>query len=89
MAMSTFGDYYHMMDGGQYWSDGMMFISFLWVALAVFVVAYIIRSKDKSRDDNPPASPKETPLDIAKARYAKGEIDREQFEQIKADLVHR
>jgi putative membrane protein len=27
------------------------------------------------------------PLDIAKERYARGEINREQFEQIKRDLM--
>ena len=36
------------------------------------------------RDDS---SQKHTSLEIAKERYAKGEINREQFEQIKRDLL--
>jgi uncharacterized membrane protein len=84
-----FANYYHMMDGGQYWNDGMMFVSLLWIALAVFVIVYILKSRDKNQDSTTPTPPKDTPLDIAKTRYVKGEIDKEQFEQIKADLAHR
>jgi putative membrane protein len=31
-------------------------------------------------------SPRETPLDILKARYAKGELTKEQFEEMKKDI---
>ncbi len=31
-------------------------------------------------------TPRETPLDILKARYARGELSREQFEQMRKDM---
>lgn len=34
----------------------------------------------------PPNEPSPTPLDILKTRYAKGEITKEQFEEMKRDL---
>ena len=33
------------------------------------------------------AAPRATPLEIVKARYARGEITREEFEQTKRDLA--
>ncbi len=32
------------------------------------------------------ATPRETPLDILKARYARGELTKEQFDQMRKDL---
>jgi uncharacterized membrane protein len=34
----------------------------------------------------PSAQPKQTPLEVLKARYARGEMGREQFEQMRSDL---
>jgi putative membrane protein len=48
------------------------------IALVVWVVRQLIQ-----RDDNP----KKTAFDILKERYAKGEINKEQFEQIRKDLA--
>jgi putative membrane protein len=49
------------------------------IALIVWGVNRLSRRGDSSR--------KQDPLDIAKERYAKGEISREEFEKIKMDLT--
>ena len=49
------------------------------------LIALIVWGVTKlSRRDGP--APRRDPLDVAKERYAKGEISREEFEQIKKDL---
>ncbi len=48
------------------------------IALAVWGIRKVTR-KDNSSD-------RPTPLDIARERYAKGEISRKEFEQLKKDL---
>ena len=48
------------------------------VTLIVWVITKLVR-----RDDS---VPKRDPLDVVKERYAKGEISREEFEQLKKDL---
>jgi putative membrane protein len=48
------------------------------IAFAVWVVRRLIHHDSTHRGD---------PLDIAKQRYARGEITKEQYEQIKKDLL--
>ena len=48
------------------------------IALAVWGITRLTR-----RDGS---NVKSTPLDVAKERYARGEINKDQFEQIKKDL---
>ena len=40
-----------------------------------------------NRTGKPDSSGGESPLEIAKRRYAQGEISREQFEQIRRDIT--
>jgi len=73
---------YGMMDGG--WFGGGIFMLLFWVAIIVGVF-YLVRllinqSKATSR---PPENPA---LEILKQRYARGEISREEFEKMKADI---
>ena len=74
-----------MMDNMGWWGPGFgwVFMILFWVLVVVGAVALIrwllgafpgggVREK--------------TPLDILKERYARGEIDREEFEQKRGDL---
>jgi putative membrane protein len=66
------------------WGIGMMILMFVFwggiIALIVWAVSRFTRNH-KNR-----VSGKQDALDIAKERYARGEITKEQFEQIKKDL---
>jgi putative membrane protein len=60
---------------------GMLIMIIFWaglIALITWIVVKVVRSGQK------PSS--EAPLDIARARYARGEITKKEFEQLKKDL---
>ncbi len=62
---------------------GGMFMGLLFFILIVVLVYFVIQAiTAKGRPPIPP----ESPLDILKKRYAKGEITKEEFEKIKKDL---
>jgi putative membrane protein len=71
--------------GGMGWwmvFGGIIFILF-W-GLIIYLIVWGIRRFSGSRGTGGPDQ--RSPLDIAKERYARGEISKEQFDQIKRDL---
>ena len=63
---------------------GMWFGWIFWLAIIGLVVWLVINNQKKNQQNFPPGN--ESPLDILKKRYAKGEISKEEFEKMKKDL---
>ncbi|MCB2147329.1 MAG: SHOCT domain-containing protein [Deltaproteobacteria bacterium] len=76
---SQMGNWGHMMGYG--YGGGFMWII---VLALVGVIIYFLLQASKSK--SPDGSVMETPLEILKKRYAKGEIDKEEFDRKKEDL---
>ncbi len=72
-----------MMDGGFGFMGGFMWI--FWIAVIVglvFLIKWIVQqSKPVEQKYN------ENSLDILKRRYARGEVDRKEYEQKKKDIL--
>ena len=73
--------YYRMMDSND-WLGGlmMMLLGLLFIAIVVVVTIKLLKT------NQPVVEHKSAAVDIAKERYAKGELSREEFEKIKKDL---
>jgi len=67
---------------GWWWGFGGIFMILLWVGLIVLIVWGVMKIGKGGSDTS-----KKDALDIARERYAKGEISKEEFEQIKKDLA--
>jgi len=83
------GDYYHhhMWGGGWYgWLFGPMAMILL-VGLIVIGVVLVVRWLGGGvRDDIPGRGHEKSPVDILKERFARGEIDKEEFEERRRTL---
>lgn len=64
------------------WHMGGMW--FWWILIVLVIVAVVWVAISYSRRGN--NSPRESPEQILKRRFAKGEIDREQYEQMLSGL---
>lgn len=73
--------------GGSWWGHGYSGIGgiLMWlipiVLVGILVYSLVHRNDSARRDD-----PRETPLEILKKRYAKGEISREEFERMRREI---
>ncbi len=68
------------------WGGGMWFGWIFWLVIIGIIVWLLINQSNKNRNQNQINPHLESPLDILKKRYAKGEITKEQFDQMKKDL---
>jgi putative membrane protein len=59
---------------------------FMWLIIPVLIGVVIYFLLQASKAKGPNGSVMETPLDILKKRYAKGEIDKAEFDRMKKDL---
>ena len=65
-----------------YWHGGGIMCLLILILIGVMIYFVVQSSRSKGSGGSPP----ETPLDILKKRYAKGEITKEEFDKIKQDL---
>lgn len=74
------GDYFlgHMF-GWNMWSDSLMLL--VWTGIIFFVIWLTIQAATGKLSSHPGSA-----LDILKERYAKGEINKEEFEEKKKEL---
>ena len=76
-----------MMHGwGMGWVGGI-FMIIVWVLVIVglvFLVKWLVQNTKSDADKSRPGSP--SAMDILKERYARGDIDKQEFEEKKKDL---
>lgn len=70
----------HMYGYGMYGMGGGMFMWIIILILVVLGAYFLFQKKDISEGST------ETPIEILKKRYARGEITKEEYEKMKSDL---
>ncbi|MGA1825900.1 MAG: SHOCT domain-containing protein [bacterium] len=59
---------------------------FMWILLLILIGVIVYLLAQQKKEKNTEGILQESALDILKKRYAKGEITREQFDQMKNDV---
>ncbi|MFA7385888.1 MAG: SHOCT domain-containing protein [Candidatus Paceibacterota bacterium] len=68
---------------GFFGAFGWFFMVLWWVFIVVVIIALLRWISERQKNDNN----KKSPLEVLKERYAKGEIDKKEFEEKKKDLL--
>lgn len=87
LSSAGYSDYRGTSDWGSMLLNGKIFMVLLWILfliLLLILVYGLVKGKKANLLDWPSG---DTPLDILKRRYAKGEITKEEFDRIKNDLT--
>ncbi len=80
--MYGFDNYWGLSNySGLGWFGGMIMMAIFWVAL-VFLIVWLVREISGGRREKD----EDKSLSILKERYAKGEIDKKEFEEKKKEL---
>ncbi|MFH1510253.1 MAG: SHOCT domain-containing protein [Candidatus Woesearchaeota archaeon] len=77
--MMHYMSYGGMMGGGLFGWFGLMWTVLFWAAVIWFIVWIVKNIKNRTAWE-------ESPLDILKKRYAKGEITKRQYEEMRKEL---
>ncbi len=75
-----------MMNG--MFGGGMWFGWIFWLIILGVIIWAVVQFTNRNQNQNTNVTPGKTPLQILKERYAKGEITKEQYEQMKQDLMN-
>ena len=67
-----------------YGDYGGMFMWLIWIIIAAVIIYFFFNLS--KRNGKPIDSEKESPTEILKRRYAKGEITKEEFDRIKKEI---
>ncbi len=82
-TMMGYGNWNNMMEGWGGFGLGWIFMIIFWILLILGVIAlmrYIAGTGNNTKGQD------KTPIDILKERYAKGEITKKEFEEMKKDI---
>ena len=73
--------------GMMHWGWGGLIAQLLFLILLIAAIVWLIKSTTQQTKSDTARSGGETALDILKKRYARGEIDKKEFEEKKKDIV--